>query len=67
MKKAQKTIKKPVKTRHLDDIPFYLYKYGADDLPLDPARPFILQKIRKFPNPILISNLPNINFQTGSF
>lgn len=48
MKKIQKTTKKPVKHRHLEDVPFYLYEYGADDLPLDPARPFILQKIRKF-------------------
>lgn len=48
MKKVQKTNKKPVKDRHIEDIPFYLYKYGADDLPLDPAKPFILQKIRKF-------------------
>lgn len=48
MKKTQRSNKKPVKRRHIEDIPFYLFEYGADDLPLDPARPFILQKIRKF-------------------
>lgn len=48
MGKTQKLNRKPVKRRHIEDIPFYLYKYGADDLPLDPAKPFILQKIRKF-------------------
>lgn len=48
MKKAHKSSKKTEKRRHIDDIPHYLYKYGADDLPLDPAKPFISQKIRKF-------------------
>lgn len=47
MKKTQRSNKKPVKRRHIEDIPFYLFEYGADDLPLDPAKPFILQKIRK--------------------
>lgn len=50
MKKIQRPNKKPVKRRHIEDIPFYLFEYGADDLPLDPAKPFILQKIRKFLN-----------------
>lgn len=48
MKKAHKVNKKPEKHRHIEDVPFYLYKYGPDDLPLDPAKPFVLQKIRKF-------------------
>lgn len=47
MKKAQR-IKKPIKRRHIEDVPFYQFEYGSDDLPLDPAKPFILQKIRKF-------------------
>lgn len=48
MKKTQISKKKPVKRRHIEDVPFYLFEYGADDLPLDPAKEFILQKIRKF-------------------
>lgn len=48
MKKAKRSNKKPTKRRNIEDIPFYLFEYGADDLPLDPAKPFILQKIRKF-------------------
>ncbi len=54
MKRNHKTNKKPVKHRHIDDVPFYSYKYGADDLPLDPAKSFIEQKIRKFETIILI-------------
>lgn len=42
------------KRRHIEDIPFYRLHHDYDDLPLDPARPFIVEKIREY--------LPNIFF-----
>lgn len=33
--------------RPIEDVPFYKFKYEFDDLPLDPARPFILEQISK--------------------
>lgn len=46
MKKIEKP-KKVLKRRHIEDVPFYKFSYGSDDLPLDPAKPFILEKISK--------------------
>lgn len=31
--------------RPIEDVPFYKLDYKFDDLPLDPARPFILEQI----------------------
>lgn len=31
--------------RRMEDVPFYAYEHTTDDLPLDPARPFILDQI----------------------
>uniref|UniRef100_A0A336M3T0 CSON009294 protein n=1 Tax=Culicoides sonorensis TaxID=179676 RepID=A0A336M3T0_CULSO len=45
MKKLRKE-KPKVKKRHIEDIPFYKFTYKADDLPLDPAKDFILEEIR---------------------
>lgn len=36
------------KRRHIEDVPFYKLQHDYDELPLDPARSFILEKIRKF-------------------
>lgn len=36
-----------LKRRHIEDTPFYKFQYRFDELPLDPLRPFILEKIRK--------------------
>lgn len=36
------------KRRHIEDVPFYKLHHGYDELPLDPVRPFILEKIRKY-------------------
>uniref|UniRef100_A0A1B0EXW2 AAA+ ATPase domain-containing protein n=1 Tax=Lutzomyia longipalpis TaxID=7200 RepID=A0A1B0EXW2_LUTLO len=33
--------------RHIEDVPFYAFKYEEGDLPLDPARPFIQEQIDK--------------------
>lgn len=38
---------KVLKPRNIEDAPFYKFTHGFDDLPLDPARPFIQQKISK--------------------
>lgn len=46
MKKLRNT-KPKVKKRHIEDIPFYRFTYRADDLPLDPAKDFILEEISK--------------------
>lgn len=39
--------KKTEPRRHIEDAPFYKLQHGFDDLPLDPVRPFILEKIRE--------------------
>lgn len=39
--------KKTAHRRHIEDAPFYKLQHGFDDLPLDPVRPFILEKIRE--------------------
>lgn len=31
--------------RRIQDVPFYELEYKRDDLPLDPAKPFILDQI----------------------
>lgn len=46
MKKLKKS-KPKVRKRHIEDIPFYRFSYRADDLPLDPAKDFILEEISK--------------------
>lgn len=30
-----------------EDVPFYKLQHSFDELPLDPVKPFILEKIRK--------------------
>lgn len=46
------SLKKPTSEdlvrRYIVDCPFYIYKYEMDDLPLDPAKAFVLEKICKF-------------------
>lgn len=34
--------------RPIEDVPFYKFEYKYDDLPLDPARPFILEQISNY-------------------
>ena len=34
--------------RHIEDAPFYSFKYEVGELPLDPAKEFILNKIGKY-------------------
>lgn len=46
MKKSIKKAK-PKLRRHIEDAPFYQFKYDRDDLPLDPAKSFILEEISK--------------------
>lgn len=36
---------RPRQRRPIEDVPFYKFVYKRDDLPLDPARPFILEQI----------------------
>lgn len=33
--------------RHIEDVPFYKVQYAFDELPLDPIKSFIVEKIRK--------------------
>lgn len=40
--------KQPLVLRHIEDAPFYRYVYEHDDLPLDPAKDFILEQIGNF-------------------
>lgn len=39
--------KTTIKKRNIEDVRFYKFKYGFDDLPLDPARTFVQEKIGK--------------------
>lgn len=32
---------------HREEVPFYKLRHSFDDLPLDPAKPFILEKLRE--------------------
>lgn len=34
--------------RHIEDAPFYAFQYDSEDLPLDPAKELILNKIGRF-------------------
>lgn len=43
MKKVKRV--RPRQRRPIEDVPFYKFEYKFDDLPLDPARPFILEQI----------------------
>lgn len=43
LKKTKKIRQK--QRRPIEDVPFYKFEYKFDDLPLDPARPFILEQI----------------------
>lgn len=36
---------KPKEKRHIEDVPFYKFEYKFDQLPLEPARPFIMEQI----------------------
>lgn len=45
MRKKPKEQRNP---RHLEDVPFYKLRHSFDELPLDPVRPFITEKMRKF-------------------
>ena len=56
-------VKRPKpKKRHIEDVPFYNFKYEPDDLPLDPAQEFILEEIG-LEKSILLSVLNLIFFQ----
>ncbi|XP_037906278.1 uncharacterized protein LOC119648580 [Hermetia illucens] len=46
MKKVKRT--KAAVRRHIEDVPFYQFRYKSDDLPLDPAKPFIIKKLDRF-------------------
>lgn len=46
LKKTKKTRQK--QRRPIEEVPFYKFEYKFDDLPLDPARPFILEQISEF-------------------
>uniref|UniRef100_A0A182XBB4 AAA+ ATPase domain-containing protein n=1 Tax=Anopheles quadriannulatus TaxID=34691 RepID=A0A182XBB4_ANOQN len=45
MRRAKKP--KPKLKRHIEDVPFYKFSHGPDELPLDPARSFIEEQIGK--------------------
>lgn len=48
MSSKYKTIQdKKHKRRNIENVPFYKIQYGFDELPLDPIKPFILEKIRE--------------------
>lgn len=47
MKKVKRTLQK--QRRSIEEAPFYKFEYTFDDLPLDPARPFILEQISNKP------------------
>lgn len=34
--------------RHLEEVPFYKLRHTFDELPLDPVKPFIIEKMREF-------------------
>lgn len=46
MKRVKKL--KVKQKRPIEDVPFYKFEYKFDDLPLDPAKPFILEQISMF-------------------
>jgi hypothetical protein len=46
LKRAKKTRQK--QRRPIEDVPFYKFEYSFDDLPLDPARPFIMEQISEY-------------------
>jgi hypothetical protein len=48
MKKVKKIRQRQRRT--IEDVPFYKFEYAFDDLPLDPAKPFILEQISEFRN-----------------
>lgn len=41
------TLSKHRERRHIEDVPFYKIQHSFDELPLDPIKPFIVEKIRK--------------------
>lgn len=45
MKRIKRTRQR--QRRPIEDVPFYKFEYKFDDLPLDPARPFIMEQISK--------------------
>ena len=47
MKRGKVKNKCPHK-RHIEDCPFYNYQYKHDELPLDPAKPFIMELVGKY-------------------
>lgn len=56
--KKDKNLLKTLK-RRIQDVPFYSLEYKRDDLPLDPAKPFILDQIGRLE---LISLIAIISF-----
>ena len=46
--------------RRLQDVPFYALEYKNDDLPLDPAKPFILEQIGGLIKIIVIMSFPPV-------
>ncbi|XP_055840841.1 dynein axonemal heavy chain 3 isoform X1 [Episyrphus balteatus] len=50
MKKGQNLQKKKSIShprRHIEDLPFYRFEYQPDDLPMDPAKGFLIEKISR--------------------
>lgn len=45
--KIKEKIKAKIHYRHLEEVPFYKIHHSFDELPLDPVKPFIIEKIRK--------------------
>lgn len=41
--------------RHLEEVPFYKLRHTFDELPLDPVKPFIIEKMREFSSFLPIS------------
>lgn len=50
MRKKSKDQRNP---RHREDVAFYKLCHSFDQLPLDPVRPFIIEKMRKFTSSFL--------------
>lgn len=45
--KFKSKLKPKMNYRHHEEVPFYKLHHSFDELPLDPVKPFIIEKIRK--------------------
>lgn len=45
--KVKAKVKPKMNYIHREEVPFYKLHHSFDELPLDPAKPFILEKLRE--------------------